>query len=391
MKNMLKTVVHVTDWPEEPVSGGDTWERPFAAGPIRGRHQFRVEAIKPVGRDNHVTLKITTHIEQPGSSAEDRLLSASSTLEWSVGEGELLSLAGDVVYRKPVAAGGGQVSVQVRFERTARRRLSAGRLAVERQALLRLVRAVSAYQRGDLEGATRDGRRFRKRWPHSSWRPVADDLARRIEDQRRFHKPLPTERLKETLVSLLALWTKAEADHDVELLDRCRLSFTHLTRVNRPELRRLLDDGDGRWRALACFTLAFGTAPADVALIQRHSADGDVHVRRSALRALAIRASPLTDAERLLAGTRDEDAAVRRRACEALDRCLAKDSPHRSAAREALIERLSDDSPDVVLAAARALMRTDSPDEIERIKQAADGTASPTLRAALRELVGEER
>ncbi len=82
---------------------------------------------------------------------------------------------------------------------------------------------------------------------------------------------------------------------------------------------------------------------------------------------------------------------MRRRACEALGTCLAKDSPHRSAAGVALIERLSDDSPEVVLAAARALMRSGAPDEIEKIQRAADDTASPALRAALQELVEAQK
>ncbi|MHC4796875.1 MAG: HEAT repeat domain-containing protein, partial [Planctomycetota bacterium] len=138
-----------------------------------------------------------------------------------------------------------------------------------------------------------------------------------------------------------------------------------------------------------CFALAFGTAPGDVALIQEHCGDGDLRVRRTAFYALAIRASPFTDVELLLGGLEDGDATVRRRAGEGLGKCVAKDSDDIRAVRGALVKRLHDDSPMVVVAAAQALIRIGSADDIAKIKEAAGRVEPASLKKVLEELVSK--
>jgi len=384
-------VVQVTDWPGEKVSTGDTWEQPFQAHSIKGRQYYQVRAIDTTGTDSRVTLTVTTEPEPPPASTTRRLVSAESTLVWSVRDGELLSLDGRLVYREAIRAGGRQVQTRITFSRVQRRRMLESQQAIERQAIMRLTQAVAAYQREDLEGASRTLQSFVNRWPRSLWRPAADYLSRRLQAERTGRQPLPTAELKEALVGLLALWAQAEPEEDFETLNHCRLSLAHLTQVNRPEITRLLDDPEGGFRALGCFALAFGSAPADVALIQKKCADADVRVRRMAACALAIRASPLTDAEILLTCLGDDDARVRQRACQAIGRCVGRDSDHLSAARSALVARLSDPSPAVMLAAARALMRTGAAAEIEKVRQAAEDAGPGTLRDALREILTLKR
>jgi len=386
-RQVLSAVVGVTDWPSESVSIGDRWERSLPTGPVKGTQRYQLEAIERAGTDVRARLTVSTAVVPPAGSPSRRLVSAGSTVHWSVGDRELLSLDGRAVTRERDRSGACEVTRRIVMTRDRRHRMSQRRQETEREAVIQLGQAVSAYQREDYSYAERTLRVFRRRWPNSRWAPLVEYIRRRIRAERASREPLPADELKTALTKLLALWYQAEQDDDAEVLQRCRSSLAHLAKVNRPEIVRLLDDRQAPLRSLACFALAFGSAPADMALIQTACEDPEVRVRRTALYALTVRASPLTDAQVLLKALGDEDAAVRERACDAVGACVADDSPHLAAARAALVDRLADASSGVVLAAARALMQIGSAGEIEKVKQAAEKAPSGALRDALRGIV----
>jgi hypothetical protein len=379
--------IDVTTWPPRRVSVGETWETPFRAGPISGDRHYLVEAIKHKGSDQHVVLQIRAAPEPTPAGAPRVLQSAESKLVWSVRDHELISLDGRVVYQSGAGEGGWETTAHLEYTRVSRTPLTPPAQEAERDALIGLTQAVAAYQRDDVEDALQRSERFAGRWPRSRWRPVADYLIRRITTERIGREPMPTEELEHALVRLLELWESAAEEGDVDILEKCRLSFAHLAQVNRPEIMRLLEGREGRWRAVGCFALAFGGAPADLVLIEDACGDGDVQVRRMAMSALAIRGSPLVNGDVILTGLRDHDTQVRRRACDAAGACVSEQAGHLDRVRALLVDRLTDESLMVVVAAARALMRIGSAAEIAQIHQAIERAESNAVKAALQALV----
>jgi len=387
MKKLMWPLVRVTAWPEDPVVVGQTWEWPVLWATTTCRQISRVEKIESVKGDTRVTIVVKMMVDAKDAETANALISTQTRLVWSTQDQELVSLTGEGVSREPTSEGGKLISVRISYERLARRQMTQIRQTLERQAVIHLAQAIMAYQRGDAESASTAAKACVRRWPTSYWRPLADDLVRRLDVEQQARKPLTIEELKVALNELLAMLNQAEVGDDEALVAWCGVSFHRYSQINGPELRKLMEDGDPRLRGLACLAFAFGTAPAEVGLIERHSDDPEVQVRRLCFRALALRGSPVTDGKRLLAGVKDADAAVRRWACEALGTCMTKVSEHWEASRAALSERLVDESPLVLLAAAKALVKIGVPADVEKVKQLAENEARVEVRSALSEIL----
>ena len=387
MKNLLSPLVEVTMWPESPVAVGQTWERKIPWMTTGCVQRARVEKIESVKGDTRVTLVVNSTVEAKDGEASPSRIAAQTRLVWSIQDQELVSLVGESVSREPSTDGGKLISVQISYERVSRRQMPQIRLTIERQAIIHLAQAIMAYQRGDAEAASTATKTCVSRWPTSYWRPLADDLLRRIDADQQARTPLTIEQLKAALSELLNMLNQAEAGNDEALAAWCGVSFHRYAQINGPELRKLLNDSEPRFRGLACLALAFGTVPAEVGLIEEHSDDSEVQVRRLCLRSLALRGSPVANGERLLAGVKDSDAIVRRWACEALGTCTTKVSEHWQAARTALSERLTDESALVALAAAKALVRIGTPGDVEKVKQLAEKESRDEVRSALTEIL----
>lgn len=385
---MLALLLPVAPWPEHPVAQGDTWEHAARVAGVTIPLTWRVERVESRGGDRLATVTVTSDVVAGETPRAARLPRSRATLVWSARRRDLLSLDGDVAYHEPVHAGGAAVTMRVEIRRTDDRMLSEQREATERQALIRLADAIAAYQREDITFARQALHEFKRRWPTSMWEPMAAHLAERIERERVQASPLPLAELRETLATLMALWASAEREHDLEVLASCRRSLAHITDVNREELIRLLDDDDAQLRTAACFAMAFGGVPGDLARLQERFTDEDARVRATALLATAIRGSPLADLDRIIRATRDAQPSVRRRACQALAASLEEDAAALPDARRALIARLEDDVPEVVFAAAEALRQWGTREDLEQIEQVARQTRHADLRAALEALLG---
>ncbi|HOW73647.1 MAG TPA: HEAT repeat domain-containing protein [Phycisphaerae bacterium] len=387
MKKLMWPLVQVATWPEDPVVVGQTWERdvPWVAASCRQR--VRVEKIESVKSDTRVTLLMNTTVDVKDAGASDTPLSAQTRLIWSAQDQEMISLVSEGASRQPSSEGGTLVTLRISYQRTTRRQMPPVRQTLERQAVLHLVQAIMAYQRGDADAASAAAKSCVRRWPTSYWRPLADDLVRRIDAEQQARTPLSIEELKTTLGQLLGMLNEAEANSDESLTAWCGVSFHRYTQINGPELRRLLEDRSSESRGLACLAFAFGTAPAEVGLIERHSDDPEVQVRRLCFRALALRGSPITDGQRLLAGVKDKDTVVRRWACEALGSCTTRASEAYATARATLLERLVDESSSVSLAAAKALVKVGTMADVEQIRQMAGKDSRFDVRSALIEIL----
>lgn len=379
-------LVQVTNWPPVPVTAGTGWEVGFEAGTITGQRYYLVEAIKNVRGDELVIVSADAAFDDPVDEGGRRLISATSNVVWSTDDGDVVTLEGQARWRESPRAGAGEVLTRIQIERKRRFKLRDKWRARDRLAVVALAEAINAYRREDHAFALRSLKAFARRHGHSRWEPAADYLRRKIDADRRLAESLPTAELRERLEELIIEWQEAERDGDVEQLDRCRSSMTRITEVNRPELMRLLDDEDEQTRAQACFAMAFGSRPADVALIQSKCDDASARVRRTALSALAVRASPITDTQVLIERLSDPDRGVRQRAAQAIGSCVEKDASEIDKARAALRAGLKDDATRVILAAAWALTQIGTDADLEAIRRAAASAESERLRVSLQQL-----
>ncbi len=411
-RTMLQMLLDASSWPSDPVAVGASWDRPFRIGATRVPRRITVDAVQNAGSDLRCRLTLKTSPPRDAPDEGERLVSAESTIVWSVSTRQLVSQEGKVAYEVgewesgkvgkweggKVGKGGAaeeapvRVELRVRIERRSQRRLPAALHAKGREAVAELANAFAGLTTRDDERALKTVDEVLDRWPKSRWRPAAGELRKQIEADRGARSPMATGELKQAMVRLLEVWVSAEEAEDMELLVRCRGAATHLADVNRPEIVRLLDDADGGVRAVALFALAFGDAPGDLARMHEACGDADAHVRRTAMAALAVRGSPLTDVERVAAGLRDGDEGVRRAACGAAGACFAGDSASAGPVRDALIERLGDESARVVVAAAEALLKLGQPEDREAVRRAAESAGRSEVRDALLELLeGEDR
>ena len=384
LQQLLPVITDVLHWLDCAVSVGDTWSRPFAVGSTEGRHRYQFNAIERQGVDQLAKVTVITSFDADAEFDRDRILSARSDLVWSISDRELISLDGRLTYRTPPAAGNEEGFVRITMRRVRNRRWTQHRRADEREALIEITRAVAAYRLDDESQVTRICERFLRQRRTSIFRPLAMYLDQQIRARR---EPLPIDELKQRLVDLLAEWHQTETEDDIEKREQLKRDFARLMEVNRSEIVRLLDDESAEFRAVACFAMAFGKTPADIARMQVSCRDPNARVRQWAMAALAMRGSILTSQDVLMAGLGDSDATVRRRACQAIEVCTPKDSPDTPQAITALADRLNDESADVVYAAAQALMRLGGPSQSERIRSAAEKCADPHLAAALHRLL----
>jgi hypothetical protein len=384
LQRLTQTITRVTFWPETPVSVGGSWKRPFALGSAKGEQRYQLDAIDRKGRDQFAKVTVITSFDDDVEFEHEQIVSARSELVWSISGRELISLDGRLTYLTPPETGAEEAAVHVTMQRTSQRRWTRNRRGDEREALIEMTRAVTAYRLDNESRVTDICERFLRQRRTSIFRPLAAYLARQVESR---HKPLPIDALKERLVELLAGWHRSEIDSDVERREKLKSDFARLMEVNRTEIVRLLDDESADFRAVACFAIAFGEAPADIARIQKACSDPAEHVRQWAMSALALRGSTLTSQDVLIAGLDDPDPTVRRRACQAIETCTPEDSPAAATAIAAVAERLNDESADVVYAAAQALLRLGGESQIDRVRSTAENCADAGLAAALHRLL----
>lgn len=386
VQQVLRTSMAEMIWPEQPVPvGRTTWTRPCRAGRLHGEQRYELGELQRKGSQQLARVIVTTELEEPEPARSGpKVNSVRAELLWSISERELVALDGLLRYQEQREGVDEEVAVRVTLDRTHRRRWTPLRRASEREALVEMTRAVMVYRVGDDEQLQRICSRFLRQYPTSTWRPMAEYLERQIEPH---SEPLAIDALKQRLADLLGQWHQTELNDDSETREQLKREFARLMKVNRAEIVRLLDDDSAEFRAVACFALAFGETPADIARIQQACGDPAEHVRQWAMSALALRGSTLTSQDVLVAGLNDSDPVVRRRACQAIEACTSTDTPAAPDTVAALADRLDDDSADVIYAAAQALVRLGDDSRFDRIRQAAERCGNPVLAAALLRLL----
>ncbi len=388
--DMLSLLMPPRKWPQQPLSPAGVYDETVKLSFGTFRRNFRLEKVRTRYGERQAIIKLDVEAvsgDQPSEDDRPRFQRGAASLAWSVSNDDLAALQAEISWEEPLRIGRLQEAAELAMMRTTRRTWSKGMQDIERAALVDLANAIHAERRNDPKQAFQIAGGFLAGHPNSVWFPMARELHDRLNPDRAGLEPVPFEKLNPMLVRLIALWTRAEAEEDQRVRQLSEAALAHLAEVNRPEIRRLMDDEDAAVRKLGTFALAFGKAPADVALIQKMCADPDTSVRRTALVGLTMRASPLTDPDRIIPCIADQDEEVRLRACEALGACGSTKGERREKVLTAIRGRLDDDSLRVVLAAAEVLLLQGNTEDRALIESRASSAKPSGIRSSLRRLL----
>jgi hypothetical protein len=398
-RDLMRAILEWGDWPEQGVGVGARWSRDFAAGSLAGPQRFLVESFDETARNRPVVqIALTADLKnRAGPSATYRVTGVTGTIRWAFRSKRLVEFRGHAVFTRNRAGADERIELDVIVQPKSRTLVSIAEHNASHEQITELAAAIREYNADRLVDAQGELGQFVRRWPGSRWRPVADFLVKQIAaEQASAHfaagptTSAPADALHNALVATLAQWRVATQRSDAARTTGSRESLERLARANRAEIVKLAESADASERALACLGLAFAGAPADVAVISGLTEDANTTVREIAYYALVIRASPLVGADVLIRGTEDAVASVRARACEAIAACVRPDSPEAATLATELAPRLTDESPRVRAAAARALAAIGTREHVEPLERAANDPASqsvrPDLQDALREL-----
>jgi HEAT repeat protein len=214
-------------------------------------------------------------------------------------------------------------------------------------------------------------RDFRAHWPDSRWLPAVAELEQQAAPKPTADDRLSMTQLKNVLVQTILAWEAARSTGEHDLQEKAKDALAQLAEEYRAKLAKLARDQDDSVRSHAIFAVALGKSPEDLSLVQKAIKDKSPKVRAMALAGLAARGRPDVSADLLIARLDDSEAAVRRRACQAIAVCVQPE--HYSIVK--LVEKLDrlmvDDESDAVRKEAiRALAAVGAPADIPKLEKA---------------------
>ena len=398
-KDLMRAMLEWGDWPASPAVAGMEWSREVSEASFAGERRFQVESFEAGARGETVArIRFTTEPRpRAGPANSHRVTQLDGTIRWAMRSGRLVDVRAHAVFTRTATAGGERIDLDLVVEPRSRTVVAIPEHNAAHTQVVELTAILRDYNTDRFTEAQERIRRFCGRWPASRWRPVADFLAAQIAAEQSSVQTATSApsggaapALRDALAALLSQWRAAERQGDTAAARKAREELERSARVNRDAIGELARSADAAERALAVLGLAFGTAPADVAVISGLTQDDSPIVRESAYYALAVRRSPLVRADVFVRGLDDGAASVRARACEAAGASVRPGSPEASAVAVELAERLTDEHSRVRLAAAQALAVVGGREQVEPLRRAADDPANeafrPALQAALRDL-----
>lgn len=389
-KDILRALLDWGRWPAAGVSEGAAWQSAFAGTVLVGRRTIRVAQLdtRPGGETRailHLTADLTPADDPAGVP---RIVQAEADVTWAVQPGRPLRVTAQAAYVNASE----EIRLAVRIVALSRLVLTTPEHNQTQEQISRLATAVNAYRAERPDEARVQLERFRRTWPQSRWRPVADFLLDQIRADEHSEARLvtaatapasrPGDGLRTRLAALLGDWhpaTRLPATPG----EPTREALERTVRAERDGIITLTRSTEPADRALACMALAFGTAPADAVVLSRMVEDADATVRAAAYYALSLRRPLLAAPELFESGFADPDPLVRTYACEATASCVPPTADQATALADRLAELLADDSPRVREAAARAIAALGTRRHVGLLRRAAADSANRAGRAAM--------
>ena len=389
-KDILRALLDWGPWPAAAVGEGAAWQSDCVGSVLVGRRTIRVAQLdtRP-GGEARATLHLTAELAPADDpAAVPRIVRAEADVTWAVSPGRPLRVTAQAVYVNPSE----EIRLAVRIVALSRLVLTTGEHNQTQEQISRLATAVNAYQAERPDEARAQLEQFRRAWPRSRWRPVADFLLDQIRADERSEARLltaatapasrPGHDLRTRLAGLLGDWQPATRSPGTPG-EPIRVALERIARAERDGIIELTRSADPADRTLACVALAFGRAPADAVVLSRMVEDPDAMVRAVAYYALSLRGPLLVAPELFEAGFADPDPLVRTYACEAIASCVRPTADGATALADRLAELLADDSPRVREAAARAIAALGDRRHVSLLRRAAAEPANRAGRAAM--------
>lgn len=386
---VLAALLDVEHWPTDRKRIGDQWQHDLSGGGFAGAQTFELGDVKRVGNETLVTIRMKAAGEFTGALVDQRckFVSGDAQIIWSSTWRMLKSIQAQASWARGEGASKQEFDLKVDLLLESTRVLDEEAAAAVRKQLIDFSALLDDERAGKPDETLAGCRTFEERWPGSVWLPAVRQLSSNIEQKRSGPRELSEDELREALAKCLVTWQATEAKDDPQTAaqrTKVRKLYEAMANAHRDALLRMAGKADSNSRALAVFALAFGSAPANTAQLERAARDEAGKVRAWAVYGLAVRKATTVDSALLLELLRDEDANVRARACQAVSACVARDSAKLPPLRAQVLDVLLKDRADHVrFIAARTMEEIGTAADVAPLRRALSHEVDQPLRAAI--------
>jgi hypothetical protein len=388
-KTVLLTVLDFAHWPRGRVQSGQRWERNLEGTNFSGKQSFELVDLGTV--DGEVVARVTLFVQGKFTGALEREYvfdKAQAIIQWSRLQRCLSKMEAQAFYQRRRGGAPEEFKLKLDVDLLQVRMLTEGQQESVKAELTVFAEALQKQREGREREARDLCRQFRKNWPGSTWLPAVEELVAQMSPKQTQAKRYSAAEVKEALDKMIIAYEAATANDEYDLLERTRRGLAELADEYHSTVKKLAQDDDDNVRGRAVFALAFGKQAKDWESVQKATRDQAPSVRAMALAGFAARASPETSPQLLLRLLDDEQAVVRRRACEAVAACVPRE--HYSVGR--LVEKIDhlmifDKSDAVRLAAVRAIAAIGAPADVPKFEKALTHELNPRIREEIHKAI----
>jgi HEAT repeat protein len=379
-------LLDVTHWPRGGQQVGDRWDTPIASELFSGTQSVALKDSGRIGDRTYLKLEISVTGRFRGKAARDGadFVGGTATVLWPYGRNVLESLEGTAAWKR----GDERYEMKLRATIASNEVLSIDAANDLIDQLNAINAAIVDKNGGKLAEARAACAAYVEKWPNGLWRPAIDYLAADLDPQR--NRSIAEAEFRQRVLASLKRWQDAGNRDDEAALDAARAELRILADEERARLLDLMKHESQNVRASTAFTLAFGSSAENLAAIQAAARDPSPRVRGWALYGIAERGSRETDVSVLADALGDEDPVVRARACEAVAACVPPGSPRMPELRERIFDLLLHDHRDGTrLAAAVAMGKIGTRDDLERLRKSIKHETSGKIRQRIERAIGQ--
>lgn len=376
----LSAMLDFARWPDEMKRVGDRWDNAVSTPYFEGTQSFELADVFRIGDSTILRLRMTVSGSLRGRAAKNAEFGgAEAVIRWRYGRHTLDGLSGTARYRRNDGEGveNYELKLDVRQTRNDILSIDAANLLIDQ---INTIGDIIIDKNSGKFAAARDGcGAFFKKWPDSLWRPAVDYLARELNAK--LNPAVAEAEFRVRVIETLRNWRGANEGEKPEEIEAARTELKQLADGSRARLLKLLACDSQNLRAAAVFTLAFGSDPENLKLLEAAIKDASPRVRSWALYGLTETRHPPTDAAVFLVALNDDDPGVRARACAAAAECVPRSSRQMPAIRDRVFQLLRDDMRDGTRrAAAIAMGIIGTAEDIPRLRKGIKHETSRPIR-----------
>ncbi len=369
---VLTGLLDFAHWPAGTVVAGHRWQRDFSCEGFAGTQTF--EFVDTVKLGDTMTARVTLFVEGHFTGGLEREYSygkGQALMYWSRPDRTLLKMEGQADYERNREGKPDQYHLKLNVDLATSKQLTDDEQEQVKVELTVFAEALKKYRAKDVKSTLEICRNFRSQWPKSRWLPAVAELEAQAAPKPSEQSRLSADQLKKVLMQTIVAWEAARTSGEHDLQEKARGTLAQVAIEYRVKLEKLARDKDSSVRSQAVFALAMGKNPEDAAIVQKAINDKSPTVRAMALAGCVARGRSDIHADLLIARLDDDEAGVRRRACQAVAACVPPE--HFSIVK--IVEKLDhlmvyDDSDLVRKEAIRALAVVGAPADIPRLEKA---------------------